>query len=102
MIHRIEHAEQARDILKFYKTYGKPTSLIFDINTDCFEEVPVVWRRCTHCDKGYEYMGMNIWGNTVSKYITYCPHCGNLLYTIVCVDLVIQGDRVLNTGYRQV
>lgn len=102
MIYKIKYASQARDILRFCKNYGKPSPLIFDIDTDCHEKVPVVWRRCTHCDNDYEYMGVNIWGGciSISTYTTYCPHCGNLLYTIVCVDMVIQGDRVLNTGYR--
>ncbi len=102
MIYKIECAMQARDILRFCKNYGKPSPLVFDIDTDCFEEIPVVWRRCTKCDHDYEYMGVNIWGNLTARYTCYCPHCANLLYTIVCVDLVIQGGRVLNTGYRQV
>ncbi len=105
MVHKITSASQARDILRFYKNHGKPTPLVFDIDSDCHEEIPVVWRRCTRCTSGlkrYEYMGVNIREICLSNRSTYCPYCHNLLYTIICVDLVVQGDRVLNTGYRQV
>jgi len=105
MIHKITSASQAQEILRFYKDHGKPTPLVFDIVPDCHEEVPIVWRRCVRCMDGlkrFEYIGVNIWGSGSTRGTTYCPYCGNLLYTIICVDLVIQGDRVLNTGYRQV
>lgn len=101
MIITISSAEQAREVLRIFGNLGqKPTLLVFDIKEDLHEEIPLVWRVCEHCDHEFEYLGKNVWGHNFQRGTCYCPHCGYSLKNKVCVDLAIQGDRVLETGYR--
>ena len=75
--------------------------LVFDISKKLqVNEVPLCLRKCKRCEKPSEYLGFNIWGHGFEKRSTYCQHCGFALETISQVAIAVQGNFLVQCGYR--